>query len=408
MIPVTGKVYTDLDKGAMMECLLSGEEITYGTWNVKFEKMLREYIGTKYAYFVNSGSSANLIAFMAFTSPQMHPQWRVFPGDEIITVAAGFPTTVAPIVQFGAVPVFVDIELGTYNINTAMLEQALSPKTKGIMIAHTLGNPFDVYAVKTFCNKHGLFLIEDNSDALGSSFHDQTGSFGDVSTSSFYPAHHLSTGQGGAVFTDDPVIAKILLSLRNWGKECSCQPNQDNVCGKRFTQQHGTLPLGYDHKYVFSNFGYNVQGTNLFAALGCSQMKRIDTFTSQRIANFNRLYSYLTELSNDLFELPKWYVGASPSWFGFPILLDKRIDRSKVIASLEAKGIGTRTLFAGNILRQPCFFNNNVPYRVIGHLPITDLVMNQLFWVGCYHGLTVFHMDKIGIAIKEALDEATT
>lgn len=403
-IPVTGKIHSMEDMEEMHKCISSGEEITYGSWNVKFEKMLAEYIGVPYAYFVNSGSSANLLAFMAFTSPHMHKKWRVLPGDEIITVAAGFPTTVAPIVQYGAIPVFVDIDETSYNIDVKEMYKAVSPKTKGVFIAHTLGNPFDLGSVKNFCQKHNLFLIEDNSDALGSTYNGyKTGSFGDVSTSSFYPAHHFSTGQGGAVFTKDPLIAKILKSMRGWGKDCICPPNTDNLCGQRFTQQWGNLPLGYDHKFVFSEFGYNLQGTNVLAALGCSQMERVNRFTYQRHLNFEALAMYIVNTKLPVF-LPVSEPLADPSWFGFPLRLTPSHSRRMVIDSLEKKGIGTRTLFAGNILKQPCFVDNPViQYRQIGDLHNTDNVMNNMFWVGCHHGLVYDDMMYIGNSLKEAL-----
>jgi CDP-6-deoxy-D-xylo-4-hexulose-3-dehydrase len=401
-IPVTGKVYTDIDKQAMIDCILSGQEITYGSWNVQFERLLSEYIGMKYAYFVNSGSSANLLALAAFTSPYMYIDWRIKAGDEIITVAAGFPTTIAPIIQMGCVPVFVDIELGTYNIKIDDLEKALSKKTKGVFIAHTLGNPFDIDAVQDFCDKHGLWLIEDNSDAFGSEYDkSKTGSFGDVSTSSFYPAHHLSTAQGGAVFTQYDFIAKIIASMRGWGKSCSCPPNVDNICGKRFTQKHGDLPLGYDHKYVFSHFGYNLQGTNILAALGCSQIQRIDTFTKQRHANFKHLDDFLYSANLPIL-LPKTYLKSRPSWFGYPILVNRGIDRNRIVKELSKCGVETRTLFAGNILKQPCFVDSpDTRYRQIGELENTNLVMNNLFWVGCYHGLNEDHMQIIEQALVE-------
>ena len=402
-IPVTGKVFTDEDQQAMVDCIMSGEEITYGSWNVKFEKMLADYIGVRYAYFVNSGSSANLLALSALMSPQLD-NWRLIRGDKVITVAAAFPTTVAPIIQLGLIPVFVDIDPLTYNIKTEDIEQAISCRTKCIFIAHTLGNPFDVNEIKKICQEKNLWLIEDNSDAFGSTYDGKkTGSFGHISTSSFYPAHHLTTGQGGAVFTDNTMLAKILLSLRNWGKNCVCGPNQDNLCGKRFTQQYGDLPLGYDHKYVFSEFGYNMQGTNVLAALGCSQLSRIREFTEQRHSNFADLYTILDEAKLSI-QLPTCHRLAVPSWFGFPILLNEGINRNKVVAHLESKGIATRTLFAGNILRQPCFTeNHNVIYRQIGDLANTDSIMNRMFWVGCWHGLNADDMMYIGDTLKEAL-----
>lgn len=399
-VPVTGKIYSDYDKQHILKMLESGEEITYGTWNRRLERRLAEYIGTKFSYYVNSGSSANLLAFAAFASPQMYPEWRISPGDEIITVAAAFPTTVAPIIQYGCIPVFVDID-ETYNIDIESMYKALSPKTKGVVVAHTLGNPFNVTAVVQFCKDHNLFLIEDNADALGSTWEGQkTGSFGTISTSSFYPAHHMSTAQGGAVFTSYPRIAKILMSLRNWGKDCVCQPNEDGVCGNRYTQQFGDLPEGYDHKYVFSNFGYNLQGTNILAALGCAQLDRIETFTRFRHQNFDSLYSGLCSLP---IGLPISYEKAKPSWFGFPIMLPDTHNRNQCASKLNAIGIGTRNLFAGNITKQPCF--KDVPYRVVGDLNVTDAVMNKMLWVGCWHGLTEYQVEYTIEGIKSLFEK---
>ena len=403
-IPVSGKVYTDADKQIMIDCIQSGQEITYGKYNVQFEQMLQDYIGVSYAYFVNSGSSANLLALSAFSSPYMYIDWRIKPGDEIITLAAGFPTTIAPIIQLGCVPVFVDIELGTYNIKIEDLERALSKKTKGVFIAHTLGNPFNIDEVQAFCDRHGLWLIEDNSDALGSEYGNfRTGSFGDISTCSFYPAHHIETGQGGAVFTKYDFIAKILQSMRGWGRECTCKCGQDNSCGKRFSMQHGKLPFGYDHKYVYNHFGYNMQGTNILAALGCSQLARIDEFTKQRHANF----TLLENLINDLpIEMPRSYARARPSWFGFPILVKDSFDRYVIIKKLSQEGVETRTLFAGNILKQPCIVDApDIKYRQIGDLANTNKVMESLFWVGCWHGLNSDDITYIATSLRNAFTD---
>jgi len=398
-VPVTGKVYEEQDVVAMIQCLQSGEEITYGSWNTKFEKMLRDYVGTKYAYFVNSGSSANLLAMAA-----LFEIFKVASKDEIITVAAGFPTTIAPIIQLGAMPVFIDIKADTYNVDLDQLKKALSPRTKGVVLAHTLGNPFDIVGVREFCTRHGLFLLEDNADALGSTYGGKkTGSFGDVSIASFYPAHHLTTGQGGAVFTNDPATAKVLLSLRNWGKDCVCQPNQDGVCWHRFDQSHGTLPIGYDHKYVFSRFGYNLQGTNLLAALGCSQMERIKEFTENRHTNYKYLYDTLSEMNLPI-KFARSLESAVPSWFGFPIMLPRYLDRNSVCAQLNQKGIGTRNLFAGNILRQPCFAKKAIAYRQVSDLSITDSVMNSMFWIGCWHGLSKTQLDYSIQSLEEVLN----
>lgn len=391
MIQNSGKVYEDIDKQAIQEWLDSGEEIPWGTYYDRFEKELAKYIGTKYAIFVNSGSSANLIAFAT-----MFVAKKLQPGDEIITLAASFPTTVAPIVQYGCVPVFVDIDIPSYQINIEEMKKALSPKTKGIFIAHTLGNLFDVDAVKEFCKENNLFLIEDACDAMGSVYKEgMAGSFGDIATTSFYPAHEMTTGGGGAVFTSDPELYKTALSLTRWGKACVCPPNKDGICGSRFTQQHGELPFGYDHKFVFSNFGYNLMSTNMQAALGLAQLSRLDRFTETRHTNFDYLYRLI--FSSPLIHkilLPQELPFAYPSWFGFPLLVESG-KRNDLSAFLNKNGVGTRNLFAGNLLKQPLFTDNNVNYRVVGDLRNTDRVMNDLLWVGCWHGLTTKDMQYI-------------
>lgn len=401
-IPVTGKVISKEDKQTMIDCINSGEEIAYGTYTEQFEKALAEYIGVKHAYFVNSGSSANLLAFATFTSPDTPEIWRTRRGDEVITVAASFPTTIAPIIQYGCVPVFIDIKYPTYNIDVVQLENALSDRTKGVFIAHTLGNPFDIDAVKTFCNLHKLWLIEDNCDAFSSLYRGKkTGSFGQISTTSFYAAHEMTTGQGGAVFTDDPILATIIRSMRGWGKACICPPNKDNVCGARFQQQHGALPFGYDHKYVFSNFGYNLGSTNIQAALGLKQLEHMDEFTVIRHRNFKALEDALHGYP----QLGLAYAteGSVPSWFGFPILLDKGIDRYRIINYLTDYGVGTRLLFAGNILCQPCFTRSTVPYRVVGGLEDTTVIMNHGFFIGSWHGLSLGDIEYEISVVKRAL-----
>lgn len=398
MIPVTGKVYGEDEKAAIQEWLNSGEEIPYGSYYKEFEKALAEYVGVKHAYFVNSGSSANLVAFAAFTSPDMHERWQVKAGDEIITLAASFPTTVAPIVQYGCVPVFLDIDIPTYNIRVADLEKAITKKTKGVFIAHTLGNPFNIDAVVAFCKKYNLFLIEDTADAFGSLYKGKKcGSFGTVSTTSFYPAHDMSCGGGGAVFTDDPIIGKIIFSMTHWGKKCVCECNQDGVCNNRFGQQHGNLPYGYDHKYVFSNFGYNVMATNIQAALGLVQLAKMNQFTEQRHENFKFLYlKIMQSYWVHKVILPQEYPLTNPSWFMFPILCENNHIRDSLAKHLNRNGIATRLLFAGNILKQPCFVNNKgVKFVSIGDLENTDKIMNNLLLVGCWHGLKEADMQDI-------------
>ena len=363
--------------------------LTYGRYSKEFEKRLSEYLGVRFALLVNSGSSANLLAFAALTSPLLKDR-RVKRGDEVITVAAGFPTTIAPIIQYGAVPVFVDIELETANINTALLEEAYSPKTKAVMIAHTLGNPFDIKEVKAFCDKHGLWLIEDNCDALGSKYDGKfTGTWGDIGTSSFYPPHHMTMGEGGAVYTDDPLLKKIMLSIRDWGRDCWCESGVDNTCGCRFTRQFGKLPVGYDHKYVYSHFGYNLKVSDMQAAVGCAQLEKFPSFVEKRKENFARLYEGLKDIPE--LKLFAKYPESDPSWFGFLITLadDAPFTRNALAEYLEANRIQTRNLFAGNILKHPCFetLAEGVDYRVSGTLTNTDKIMNDALWIGLYPGM---------------------
>ena len=376
--------------------------LTYGRWSKKFEKGLADYLGVRFALLVNSGSSANLLAFMTLTSPLLGER-RVRRGDEVITVAAGFPTTIAPIVQYGAVPVFVDVDLGTANVDVAKLEAAVSPRTKAVMLAHTLGNPFDARAVKAFCDRHGLWLVEDNCDALGSKFAGRfTGTWGDLGTSSFYPPHHMTMGEGGAVYTNDPVLKKIALSMRDWGRDCWCESGVDNTCGCRFTKQFGSLPLGYDHKYVYSHFGYNLKATDMQAAVGCAQLEKFPSFVEKRKANFNRLYAGLHDLAQlRLFaKLPE----ADPSWFGFlmTVLPDAGFSRNDLAKRLEAANIQTRNLFAGNILRHPCFehLSEGVDYRVVGTLDNTDTIMNSSLWIGLYPGMGDAKLDYMISTIR--------
>lgn len=377
--------------------------LTTGRYAKEFEKKLADYLGVKFALMVNSGSSANLLAFSALTSPLLGER-RIKRGDEVITVACAFPTTVAPIIQYGAVPVFVDVEEKSANIDVNELGKALSAKSKAVMIAHTLGNPFDLRKVKEFCDKHGLFLIEDNCDALGSKFEGKfTGTWGDIGTSSFYPPHHLTMGEGGAVYTDDPLLKKIMLSIRDWGRECWCDSGVDNSCGCRFTRQFGKLPLGYDHKYVYSHFGYNLKATDLQAAIGVAQLDKVEDFTAKRKEHFSRLYEGLKDLEElQIFEK---YPESDPSWFGFLLTVTEKaaFTRTELTAYLEKNLIQTRNLFAGNLLKHPCFegLKDGIDYRVIGDLPTTDKMMNNSFWIGVYPGMTKEKLDYMIVKIRE-------
>ena len=363
--------------------------LTYGHWSRDFEKGLAAYLGIRFALLVNSGSSANLLAFMTLTSPLLGDR-RINRGDEVITVAAGFPTTIAPIIQYGAVPVFVDVELETANIDASQLEAAWSPKAKAVMLAHTLGNPFNVKAVKAFCERHNLWLVEDNCDALGSKYGGKfTGTWGDIGTSSFYPPHHMTMGEGGAVYTDNPLLKKIALSIRDWGRDCWCESGVDNTCGCRFTKQFGSLPLGYDHKYVYSHFGYNLKATDLQAAVGCAQLEKFPSFVEKRKANFTRLYDGLKDLPQ--LRLFGKYAESDPSWFGFLMTVkpDAGFTRNDLAKHLEAANIQTRNLFAGNVLRHPCFetMREDADYRLAGELKNTDTIMNSSLWIGLYPGM---------------------
>lgn len=373
--------------------------LTSGRYTQQFEKELAEYIGVRFCSLVNSGSSANLIAFMALTSPLLGER-RVKRGDEIITVAAGFPTTVTPYLQYGAIPVFLDLTIPQYNLDVSQLEDALSDKTKAVMIAHTLGNPFDLKTIRTFCDEHGLWLIEDNCDALGSEYcmdgvWKKTGSIGDIGTSSFYPPHHMTMGEGGAVYTDNPLLHKIIRSFRDWGRDCMCPSGQDNLCGHRFDKQYGELPLGYDHKYVYSHFGYNLKATDLQAAIGCAQLKKLPGFVEKRRRNYDRLISKLDDLRDKLI-LPERCPDSRPSWFGFLITCKSGVDKNKVVQYLEDYGVQTRMLFSGNLIKQPCFDEmrkSHEGYRVIGDLHATDHIMKNSFWIGVYPGMTDEKLD---------------
>lgn len=383
--------------------------LTSGRYTEQFEKGLAEYIGVRYCSLVNSGSSANLLAFMALTSPLLGER-QIRRGDEVITVAAGFPTTVTPYLQYGAVPVFLDMTVPQYNIDVRQLEQALSEKTKAVMIAHTLGNPFDLKAVREFCDAHGLWLVEDNCDALGSEYcldgiWKKTGSIGDIGTSSFYPPHHMTMGEGGAVYTDHPLLHKIIRSLRDWGRDCMCPSGQDNLCGHRFDKQYGELPIGYDHKYVYSHFGYNLKATDMQAAIGCAQLQKLPGFVAKRRENFEYFKGQLLDLEEKLI-LPEPCVNARPSWFGFLITCREGIDKNLLVGYLEEHGVQTRMLFAGNLLKQPCFDGmreRQEGYRVVDSLCVTDLIMERSFWVGVYPGMTLEMLDYMARMIWEAV-----
>ncbi|WP_417327702.1 lipopolysaccharide biosynthesis protein RfbH [Halarcobacter sp.] len=378
--------------------------LTYGDYSKKFEKQLAKYLNVRWTFLVNSGSSANLLAFYALTSPLLKER-QVRRGDEVITVAAGFPTTIAPIVQYGAVPVFVDMELTHANIDVTELEKALSPKTKAIMIAHTLGNPFNLKAVKEFATKHNLWLIEDNCDALGSLYEGRpTGTWGDIGTSSFYPPHHMTMGEGGATYTDNPLLKKIMLSLRDWGRDCWCESGVDNTCNRRFTQQFGSLPVGYDHKYVYSHFGFNLKVSDMQAAVGCAQLEKFPSFVEKRKENYKKLYDGLKDVKE--IQLVEAQQNSDPSWFGFMMTLTEEANftRNNIVEYLENSNIQTRNLFAGNILRHPIFDHlvENVDYRVIGDLPNTEKIMNDSFWIGVYPGMSDEKLEYMIKKIKEA------
>ena len=386
--------------------------LTAGRFTEQFEREFAAYEGVRFAHLVNSGSSANLLAFMALTAPELGAR-QIRPGDEVITVACAFPTTVAPIMQYGAVPVFVDVTVPQYNIDVAQLEAAMSDKTKAVMLAHTLGNPFDLGAVLDFCRKHDLWLIEDNCDALGSEYTisgetRKTGAWGDIGTSSFYPPHHMTMGEGGCVYTNNPLLSRLIRSFRDWGRDCVCAAGQDNRCGRRFDGQFGQLPAGYDHKYVYSHLGYNLKATDLQAALGCAQLKKLDAFTEARRRNWRRLYERLDAGgAGEKLILPERAENSNPSWFGFLLSVkpDSGLDRNAVTRYLESKNIQTRLLFSGNLIRHPCFdeIRDTGAYRVAGGLEYTDFVMNNSFWVGVYPGMTEDMLDYMSNCILEAV-----
>lgn len=383
--------------------------LTSGRYTEEFERNFAALLGVRTVALVNSGSSANLLAFMALTSPLLGER-RICPGDEVITVAAGFPTTVTPIINYGAVPVFLDITIPQYNIDVSRLEEAYSDKTKAVMIAHTLGNPFDLAAVKAFCDRHNLWLVEDNCDALGSKYtidgvERYTGTVGDIGTSSFYPPHHITMGEGGAVYTSDPLLAKCIKSFRDWGRDCVCPSGQDNFCHHRFDRQYGELPLGYDHKYVYSHFGYNLKATDLQAAIGCAQLKKVEAFAERRRHNWDRLRAGLADCT-DKFILPEPCANSNPSWFGFLITCKAGVDSFRVVEHLEQNHIQTRRLFAGNLIKHPCFDQMRAEgrgYRVVGPLENTDRIMRDTFWVGVYPGMTDEMIDEMLRVLHEAV-----
>ena len=408
-VSYASRVYDEKEMQSLTDAMLDFW-LTTGRFSKEFEKNFAEWIGVKFAHLVNSGSSANLIAFSVLTAPELGER-QIKRGDEVITVACGFPTTITPILQYGAVPVFVDVTIPQYNIDTTHLEAALSSKTKAVMIAHTLGNPFDLKTVKAFCDKHNLWLIEDNCDALGTKYTidgvtKYTGTWGDIGTSSFYPPHHMTMGEGGCVYTDNPLLNRLILSYRDWGRDCICVSGQDNMCGHRWDGQFGLLPKGYDHKYTYSHFGYNVKVTDLQAAVGVEQLKKFPCFIERRKHNWARLRSAL-EIVQDKIILPIPAENSDPSWFGFLISVkpETGLDRNSVTKYVEEHNIQTRLLFSGNIIRQSCFdeIRGTDAYRVIGNLENSDYVVNNAFWVGVYPGMTDSMIDYMAQIIKEAV-----
>ena len=409
-ISYAGRVFDDREMCALTDAMLDFW-LTTGRFSEQFEKEFASWLGIKYAHLVNSGSSANLIAFSVLTAPELGER-RIKKGDEVITVACAFPTTVAPILQYGAVPVFVDVTVPQYNINTSTLESALSEKTKAVMIAHTLGNPFDLSEVKAFCEKHSLWLVEDNCDALGSQYTIDgvtryTGTWGDIGTSSFYPPHHLTMGEGGCVYTNDPLLHRLILSYRDWGRDCVCPSGKDNYCGHRFDRQFGERPVGYDHKYVYSHFGYNLKVTDMQAAIGCEQLKKFPEFIERRRHNWTRLREALSSAEDKLI-LPEPAPNSLPSWFGFLVSIkpESGLDRNAVTQYIEKHNIQTRLLFSGNITLHPCFdsIRDTDAYRISGDLCETEFIMKNTFWVGVYPGMTDEMIDYMAKVILEAID----
>jgi CDP-6-deoxy-D-xylo-4-hexulose-3-dehydrase len=403
-VPVSGKVLDADDMIALVDSSLDGW-LTAGRFTTDFQDSLAAYVGARSATFVNSGSSANLLALSALTSPKLGKRHLV-PGDEVVTVAAGFPTTLNPIIQNGLKPVFVDVEIGTYDAIGDQLREAIGPKTRAIMMAHTLGNPFDLDLVSELCKENGLWLVEDSCDALGSTYRGQrTGSFGDTATVSFYPAHHITTGEGGAVFSKSPLVTRQVESFRDWGRDCYCETGKDNTCGKRFEWTLGDLPTGYDHKYTYSHIGYNLKGTDMQAALGLSQLTKLDTFIQRRKENFAYLAERLQGVEGLI--LPRATPHSDPAWFGFPITLapDLAVDREDLMRYLESRKVGTRLIFAGNLLRQPAY--RGIDHRVVGDLRNSDIVMTRSFWLGVYPGLTTSMLDYAADALIDFVQGRT-
>ena len=408
-ISYASRVYDEKEMQSLTDAMLDFW-LTTGRFSKEFEKNFAEWIGVKYAHLVNSGSSANLIAFSALTAPELGDR-QIKKGDEVITVACGFPTTINPIIQYGAIPVFLDVTVPQYNIDVERLEAAYTEKTKAVMIAHTLGNPFDLKAVKEFCDKHNLWLVEDNCDALGSKYTidgvtKYTGTWGDIGTSSFYPPHHMTMGEGGAVYTNNPLLNRLILSYRDWGRDCICVSGQDNLCGHRWDGQFGELPKGYDHKYTYSHFGYNLKVTDLQAAVGVEQLKKFPSFIERRKHNWARLHAALENVQDKII-LPEPAENSDPSWFGFLISVrpETGLNRNDVTKYIESKNVQTRLLFSGNIIKQPCFneIRGTDAYRVVGNLENSDFVVNNSFWVGVYPGMTDTMIDYMAQVIKEAV-----
>ncbi len=410
-INYASRVFDEKEMCALTDAMLDFW-LTTGRFSEQFEKEFAQWIGVKYAHLVNSGSSANLIAFSVLTAPELGER-QIKRGDEVITVACAFPTTVAPVLQYAAVPVFVDVTVPQYNIDVTQLENALSPKTKAVMLAHTLGNPFDLKTVKAFCEKHNLWLIEDNCDALGTQYSidgvtKYTGTWGDIGTSSFYPPHHMTMGEGGCVYTDNPLLHRLILSYRDWGRDCICPSGYDNFCGHRFDGQHGQLPEGYDHKYVYSHFGYNLKVTDMQAAIGCEQLKKFPQFIERRRHNWERLHKALEEEQDKLI-LPEPAENSEPSWFGFLISVkpESGLKRNEVTGYIEEHNIQTRLLFSGNIIKHPCFdqIRGTDAYRIVGDLDKTEFIMNNTFWVGVYPGMSDEMIDYMAKVIRDAVNK---